>query len=75
MMRQMVMTDANDATAWVAYRLNEIIAIYPITPSSSMGEFADAWEKRIEEAYGDGAPRGGCAALDITYRCRARSQG
>jgi pyruvate-ferredoxin/flavodoxin oxidoreductase len=37
------MTDANEATAWVAYRLNEIIAIYPITPSSGMGEFADAW--------------------------------
>ncbi len=32
MTRQMVMTDANEATAWVAYRLNEIIAIYPITP-------------------------------------------
>jgi pyruvate-ferredoxin/flavodoxin oxidoreductase len=39
----MVMTDANEATAWVAYRLNEIIAIYPITPSSPMGEYADAW--------------------------------
>jgi len=43
MKRQMVMTDANEATAWVAYRLNEIIAIYPITPSSPMGEFADQW--------------------------------
>ena len=43
MKRQMVMTDANEATAWVAYRLNEIIAIYPITPSSPMGEYADAW--------------------------------
>jgi len=39
----MVMTDANEATAWVAYRLNEVIAIYPITPSSGMGEFADEW--------------------------------
>jgi len=43
MRREMVMTDANEATAWVAYRLNEIIAIYPITPSSPMGEFADEW--------------------------------
>ncbi|HOE69550.1 MAG TPA: pyruvate:ferredoxin (flavodoxin) oxidoreductase [Brevefilum sp.] len=43
MTRQMVMTDANEATAWVAYRLNEVIAIYPITPSSGMGEFADEW--------------------------------
>ena len=43
MTRHMVMTDANEATAWVAYRLNEIIAIYPITPSSGMGEYADEW--------------------------------
>ena len=43
MKREMVMTDANEATAWVSYRLNEIIAIYPITPSSPMGEFADEW--------------------------------
>ncbi|MCL4878948.1 MAG: pyruvate:ferredoxin (flavodoxin) oxidoreductase [Anaerolineae bacterium] len=35
--------DANEAVAYVAYRLNEVIAIYPITPSSSMGEWADAW--------------------------------
>ncbi|MDD2521443.1 MAG: pyruvate:ferredoxin (flavodoxin) oxidoreductase [Anaerolineaceae bacterium] len=43
MKREMVMTDANEATAHVAYRLNEVIAIYPITPSSGMGEFADQW--------------------------------
>ncbi|MFH1446791.1 MAG: 2-oxoacid:acceptor oxidoreductase family protein, partial [Chloroflexota bacterium] len=43
MKREMVMTDANEATAYVAYRLNEIVAIYPITPSSPMGEYADAW--------------------------------
>src|SRR5512140_1235320 len=41
--RQMVTIDANEAVAYVAYRLNEVIAIYPITPSSPMGEFADAW--------------------------------
>src|SRR5581483_4654838 len=35
--------DANEAVASVAYRLNEIIALYPITPSSAMGESADAW--------------------------------
>jgi len=35
--------DANEAVASVAYRLNEVIAIYPITPSSPMGEWADAW--------------------------------
>jgi pyruvate-ferredoxin/flavodoxin oxidoreductase len=35
--------DGNEAVAQVAYRLNEAIAIYPITPSSPMGEWADAW--------------------------------
>ncbi len=35
--------DANEATAQTAYRLNEVIAIYPITPSSGMGELSDAW--------------------------------
>src|SRR5512144_2079740 len=41
--RQMVTIDGNEAVAYVAYRLNEVVAIYPITPSSPMGEFADAW--------------------------------
>ena len=35
--------DANEAVASVAYRLNELIAIYPITPSSPMAEFCDEW--------------------------------
>ena len=35
--------DANEAVANVAYRLSEVIAIYPITPSSPMGEWADQW--------------------------------
>ena len=35
--------DGNEAVARVAYRLNEVIAIYPITPSSSMSEWADTW--------------------------------
>jgi pyruvate-ferredoxin/flavodoxin oxidoreductase len=39
----MVTIDATEAVANVAYRLNEVIAIYPITPSSGMGEYADAW--------------------------------
>jgi pyruvate-ferredoxin/flavodoxin oxidoreductase len=37
------MFDANEAVARVAYALNEVIAIYPITPASPMGEWADAW--------------------------------
>ncbi len=43
MKRQYRMMDGNQAVAHVAYRLNEVIAIYPITPSSPMGEHADAW--------------------------------
>ncbi|MEL4895404.1 pyruvate:ferredoxin (flavodoxin) oxidoreductase [Crocosphaera sp. Alani8] len=35
--------DGNEAVARVAYRLNEVIAIYPITPSSPMGEWSDTW--------------------------------
>jgi len=43
MKRPMVTIDGNEATAFVAHKLSEVIAIYPITPSSSMGEFADEW--------------------------------
>jgi pyruvate-ferredoxin/flavodoxin oxidoreductase len=35
--------DGNEAVALVAHRLSDVCAIYPITPSSAMGEFADAW--------------------------------
>jgi pyruvate-ferredoxin/flavodoxin oxidoreductase len=35
--------DGNEATARVAYKLNEVISIYPITPASPMGEWADQW--------------------------------
>ncbi len=43
MKRKFKTMDANEAVANVAYRLNEVIAIYPITPSSAMGEWADQW--------------------------------
>ncbi len=43
MSRQIVTIDGNEAAAYVAYRTNEVIAIYPITPSSLMGEWADQW--------------------------------
>ncbi|QGW29326.1 pyruvate:ferredoxin (flavodoxin) oxidoreductase [Phnomibacter ginsenosidimutans] len=35
--------DGNEAAAYVAYRVNEVCAIYPITPSSTMAELADEW--------------------------------
>jgi pyruvate-ferredoxin/flavodoxin oxidoreductase len=41
--KQMITVDGNEACASVAYRSNEIAVIYPITPSSTMGELADQW--------------------------------
>jgi len=43
MKRKFKAMDANQAVAHVAYRVSEVIAIYPITPSSNMGEWADEW--------------------------------
>jgi pyruvate-ferredoxin/flavodoxin oxidoreductase len=42
-LKKTAIIDANEAVARVAYALNEVIAIYPITPSSPMGEWADQW--------------------------------
>src|SRR6266542_371995 len=43
MSRMKVCVDGNEAAAYVAHKTNEVIAIYPITPSSPMGEFSDQW--------------------------------
>src|SRR5512136_2893292 len=43
MERKKVTIDGNEAAAYVAHKLNEVIAIYPITTSSNMGEWADEW--------------------------------
>jgi len=43
MSRIKVTVDGNEAAAYVAYRTNEVISIYPITPSSPMAEFSDQW--------------------------------
>ena len=40
--------DGNEAVAHVAYKLSEVIAIYPITPSSAMGEWSDEWAAASE---------------------------
>jgi pyruvate-ferredoxin/flavodoxin oxidoreductase len=42
----MVTIDGNEAAAYVAHKLSEVIAIYPITPSSNMGEWADEWSSQ-----------------------------
>src|SRR5256885_1319903 len=43
MKREQVTIDGNEAASYVAFKTSEVIAIYPITPSSNMGENADAW--------------------------------
>jgi pyruvate-ferredoxin/flavodoxin oxidoreductase len=43
MNRAKVTIDGNEAAAYVAHKINEVIAIYPITPSSTMGELSDQW--------------------------------
>ena len=43
MSRRKVTIDGNEAAAFVAHKINEVIAIYPITPSSPMGEWSDQW--------------------------------
>lgn len=46
--------DGNEAAAYVMYRVNEVCAIYPITPSSNMAEWADEWAaKDIKNIWGN----------------------
>ena len=45
--------DGNEAAAYIAYKTNEVCAIYPITPSSTMGEWADEWSaKGMKNVFG-----------------------
>ena len=56
MKRPVITIDGNEATTSVAHRLNEVIAIYPITPSSGMGEFADDWSVKGQKNLWDTIP-------------------
>ena len=49
MPNRMVTIDGNEAAAYVAYKTNEVIAIYPITPSSPMGESSDEWASKSQK--------------------------
>jgi pyruvate-ferredoxin/flavodoxin oxidoreductase len=71
MSKRMVTIDGNEAAAYVAHRTNEICAIYPITPSSNMGEWADQWSSeqrpniwgtvpRVVELQSEGGASGAC---------------
>ncbi len=46
--RPKVTIDGNEAAAYVAHKINEVIAIYPITPSSPMGEWSDQWSAELQ---------------------------
>ena len=52
-----VTIDGNEAAARIAYQTNEVIAIYPITPSSPMGEWADQWAAEGKTNIWGGVPR------------------
>jgi pyruvate-ferredoxin/flavodoxin oxidoreductase len=47
--RPKVTIDGNEAAAYVAHQINEVVVIYPITPSSPMGEWADQWSAELKQ--------------------------
>jgi pyruvate-ferredoxin/flavodoxin oxidoreductase len=49
MSKNIVTIDGNEAAAYIAHKTNEVCAIYPITPSSGMGEWADTWSSQNEK--------------------------
>ncbi len=52
--QSVITIDGNEAAAYVAYRVNEVCAIYPITPSSAMAELADEWSaKGVKNIWGN----------------------
>ncbi|MCS5950078.1 hypothetical protein LNO88_12255 [Klebsiella pneumoniae subsp. pneumoniae] len=73
----MITIDGNGAVASVAFRTSEVIAIYPITPSSTMAEQADAWAGNgLKNVWGD-VPRvvemqseAGAIGASTHARCR-----
>lgn len=56
-MKQMITIDGNEAAASVAFRASEVIAIYPITPSSNMGELSDEWAAHGKENLWGSVPK------------------
>lgn len=64
MKHELIMVDGNEAAARVAYQLSEVCAIYPITPSSTMAELADAWAAEGQTNLWATSPR--------WWRCRVK---
>ena len=63
--KKMVILDGNEAAASVAYRLSEVVAIYPITPSSPMAEWADQWRSEGKKNI--------WGALPVVKSCRVKA--
>ena len=63
--RKMMTVDGNTACASMAHKINEVIAIYPITPSSSMGELADELSAKGETNI--------WGTIPWSLRCRQRA--
>jgi len=57
MSKETIVIDGNEAAARIAYKLSDVVAIYPITPSSPMGELADQWAARGEKNIFDTIPQ------------------
>ena len=57
MQTRWITVDGNEAAARVAYHLSEVIAIYPITPSSAMGEWSDQWASEAKKNLWGMVPR------------------
>ena len=57
--------DGCEAAAYVAYRLNEAMAIYPITPSSPIAEWCDQWQSEGKKISGAPSP--------ALLKCRAKA--
>ena len=55
--RRLITVAGNEATASVAHRTNEVIAIYPITPSSNMGEWSDEWSAQGRKNIWNSVPQ------------------
>lgn len=75
-MREIETIDGNEAAAYIAHNVSEVIAIYPITPSSAMGELADSWSAAGQKNIWGTVPlvvemqsEGGAAGA-VTDRCR-----
>ena len=72
--------DGNQAAATIAHKLNEVIAIYPITPSSAMGEWADEWSAHGQRNLWGAVPQvielqseGGAAGSSLCYQTYRRN--